>query len=254
MKNLISKHRTPFLVRIIGWTGATMMGFTFLVGIAVPAPVICIFSILFFAIQLSSWQIANVGLIGWPAQSLEIYEEGLVLRTFAGAKQWRWSHVSQIRGDVPGDRYALQLQNFRGDTLKIEKLSRWRNAKNEIATRAGSLIYERTMNRILRGDFVEVTPTLKFSNRGMFTQNNKIQWEDIKSIDVQHDHVIISSPQIDNFRHRVDFHRDQTPNGFIYEKLIQTLWQDAVRVAQPVEPVCIVVNGIAFNSEGEMIH
>jgi hypothetical protein len=253
MKNLISTHQTPIISQVIGWSVVGFMVLAFIAILAWTIPCVCTIPIIFFIIQLTHTAVANVGLQGWPAQHLEIYEEGLELRTFLETKKWRWSHVRSIRGDLRGDRYALELENFRGDLLKIEKLSRWRDAKNHIATLAGSAIHQRTVNAILRGDYVTVTPFLQFGRKGVIIRKYLIPWDAIQEVHVHRDYVVIRSPQINNVLRRVYFPRERTHNGIIYGKLMHELWRDAAEITQPVELVSILIDGIAFNSEGEMI-
>lgn len=254
MNKLISTHRTPFISQMIGWNVVAVMVLAFIIAIERMVLCICIVPMMFFIIQLSNSAVGNGGLVGWPSQHLEIYEDGLVLRTFLETTQWRWSHVCGIRCELRGDRYGLELENFRGELLKIEKLTHWRDAKSQIATRAGSVIYQQAMNTILRRDYVTVTPYLKISRYDLMIRDRKIKWEDIDSVQVWGGRMIIASPQINNLLRRVQFDVDRTRNGIVYAKLIQELWRDAVEITQPVEVVYIVVDGVAFNSEGEMMH
>jgi hypothetical protein len=71
---------------------------------------------------------------------------------------------------------------------------------------------------------------------------------------VKSNRVVIKAPPIGNRRHRISFKLYSSRNGMIYAVLVHYLRQNAIETAQPIGPVVVVINGIGFNSEGEMIN
>lgn len=249
MPNLISVHTTP-PARTRASMFYALMGLLFMVEGIVELEA----AAFIVGLVLSLFFILNNGLPGYPARYLEIHEGGLVYRTLWQTRIWKWSDFIGISSSYKGTAELLYLQDFLGVTVRLHSLDNWTELCQQIFGHIEPLIYMKAMNRLRSGKTVNINFAVGIKENGLLYHGRFVQWHDIDY--VQHDNrrVVIYSPQLDRWRQRVSFRTYGLQNRDIYARLIRDLWQAANQEPQLAEMTYIVIDGIHFNSEGEMIY
>ena len=248
MQNLISVHTTPptqtwgslpFLLigLLIMMAGAiNFEGTAFIVGLAWT---------LFF--------IVNYGIPGYPARHIEIYEEGLLYRTLWQTQMWIWSDFIGIRSSYKDNAAILYLQDADGMSLRLHSLDNWARLRHQIIGHIEPLIYMRSMDYLRRGGTININFALRIKEYGLSYHGRYVQWRDVDYVEQDSRRVIIYSRQLDTWQQRVTVQTYTMQNGDIYARLIRDLWQAANHAPQLAEMTYIVIDGVHFNSEGEII-
>lgn len=252
MQKPISVHTTP-LIHMILILPHLMVGLgAMAAGVVLLQPFVCLFGLFFVLIPLLS-----VGLPGMPAYRLEIYEDGMVYRTFRQTQLWNWSDIASISsmwyGPFITSKPFLRLEDTSGARVRLNALSNWPQARQQIIMRVAAVIYEKAGYAIRRGEDVIVTPSLRFNGNGLNYRGRTIAWAYVDNMHLTATRLTIFSPLIMNASNRYDFNTEQTCNGIAYGRLIYDLWKGKTVDALPAEPAYVVIDGIHFNSEGEMI-
>ncbi|MCI0712430.1 MAG: hypothetical protein L0154_19905 [Chloroflexi bacterium] len=246
-QNLISVHTTPsaqtwaslpFLLigLLILMAGAVNFeGTAFIVGL--------VWFLFFFL---------NSGVPGYPARHLEIYEEGLVYRTLWQTRMWKWSDFIGIRSSYNGAA-SLYLQDADGVSVRILPLDNWAQVRQLIIGHIEPIVYMRAMNHLRSGKAININFALCIKEYGLSYHGRSVQWCDVDYVEFDSKRVVIHSSQLGTWQQSVSFQTYRMQNGDIYARLIRDLWQAANQEPQLAEMTYIVIDGVHFNSKGEMI-
>ncbi|MCI0712431.1 MAG: PH domain-containing protein [Chloroflexi bacterium] len=250
MGRLISVHTTRAMQ---AWVMLPFMGIwlcAILVGIRQSEAFVSIFAFLIIAGGFLS-----VGLPGLPAQRLAICENGMLYSTFFRTRSMKWADITSIRFGYYKSRRpnTFRLKNDYGLSITLQGLSDWTQLCEHIMDYVEPSIYQNAINQLERGGKVGVTHWLQIARNGLVLRWRLIEWRDIDYVLIDNRNVVIGLRWRDGGKNRFTFDRYRTPNGVIYAKLIRDLWQEKRQVRQLTESAYIVIDGIHFNSEGEMI-
>jgi hypothetical protein len=135
MGRLISVHRTP-PKHLWASLALILSGLVFpLFGLVLGQALCLIYGV--------GWFLFFFMLIGvpcYPAQRVEIYEKGMLYRTFWQSQSWHWSDFIGIRSGT----WYLYLFDTRGESVRLHTLSDWQQFCQQIYKRAGESIHEKS--------------------------------------------------------------------------------------------------------------
>jgi hypothetical protein len=198
------------------------------------------------------WIVALIG-IGIPLirpSRLEIYDDGIRHGTFWRIQNWKWTDIESIRY-LPQGR--VKLVHTDGKSLRVSEFSDLPDIRRQIMAHVAPVICHRAADAIERGEDVTVTRSLRVNHNGLVHKGKFIAWSDVQNVRSTKNHLVIDSPQLDTLQQRITMNMDTTPNGMFYAELIHHLWKDIPLFSPLAEPTYIVIDGVHFNSEGEMI-
>ena len=204
---------------------------------------------LFFSIG----PIILITITGQPAGYLEIYECGIKYKTSWRTRTWSWS---DIVGITPSSRRLSSpvFTHINGDYISFESVSEWRTVVQYVVSNVHPLIYHNMLSAINDGKTVEVNSHLSISKIGFSFRGFFIEWTAVKSIRMNKSVLVIEGQSRHNEWQRLNVWLRSTPNATIFAELIPKVWQEAINSPRPIEPTYVVIEGIQFNSEGEIIN
>lgn len=246
--SLISVHMTPLNPWVAGVPHMLIGLVVMLGGVFALEPLNVLVGFLYFMMIF-----LNVGVPGRRARHLEIYEEGIIYQTLWKKWIWKWSDIDNVRGSYSGKRPYLNLENTHGESIRLQNISQWQQAFEEIKRWAEPAIYLKALDYLRNGKVLSLNFALRIKLDGLVHHGQYIAWSDVDHVVIDGNRVMIYSRQIETLSHRITYKSHVGLNGDIYARLIRDLWHAAKNIQQTVEPAYIMIDGISFNSEGEII-
>ncbi|MCI0712432.1 MAG: hypothetical protein L0154_19915 [Chloroflexi bacterium] len=248
MRKLISVHKTPLWDRI-----AALPVLFIMLSVAMSllpdalSPICGVIGIVYGAYTL-----LILGVPFWPAHRLEIYEEGIVYRWRWRRSSWSWSEFDGI-SNTDNARNGPKLWIRDTAVLNLQRIDLLPDAKRLVIEHAGPVIYEKATSILERGDYIWLTSDFCIGANDLIYKGQHINWRDVEFVFLEGTHITITSPQIDNWRHRISFNPNKIRNGIVYARLVRNLWQQTLNEKSFSDVDSIVVGGVLFSSEGEFI-
>lgn len=254
MERPISVHTTPFMFRfqhltILGlliFAGATLYWLDLVAGV------------IYSTVIVIAVAATKVNLFKMYPYRLEIHDGGIVYRAIGDTRTLKWSDIEAVsrfdRSSLENvhDNYLL-LVHSNGNRLKLRPMSNWTKARRFILAHVAPLILRNIIDANEGGEDIQINRLLHFNRGGLTYKGRFIDWANIQNVFSTGKYFVIESPHIQIWRKRAVFNTDLTPNGMFHAELIHHLWKGLPLDSPLAEPTYIVIDGIHFNSEGEII-